>query len=49
MVTDLDTKNNDIRILLKKSPSHGHIELHGVIMLEGEKFTLGDLHSHSVR
>ncbi|KAJ6662587.1 hypothetical protein lerEdw1_011724 [Lerista edwardsae] len=49
MVTDLDTKNSDIQILLKKSPSHGHIELRGVTMLEGEKFTLGDLHSHSVR
>ncbi|XP_053105510.1 FRAS1-related extracellular matrix protein 1-like isoform X2 [Hemicordylus capensis] len=49
IVTDLDTKNSDIRIQLKKSPSHGHIELHGLLMLEGEKFTLEDLHSYNVR
>ncbi|XP_062991152.1 FRAS1-related extracellular matrix protein 1-like [Elgaria multicarinata webbii] len=49
MVTDLDTKNSDIQIELKKSPLHGHIELHGVVMLEGETFTLWDLHSSNVR
>uniref|UniRef100_A0A803TDN2 Calx-beta domain-containing protein n=1 Tax=Anolis carolinensis TaxID=28377 RepID=A0A803TDN2_ANOCA len=48
MVTDLDTKTSDIKIELKKSPLHGHIKLHGDIMLEGEKFTLWDLHSSNV-
>ncbi|KAJ7332654.1 hypothetical protein JRQ81_014834, partial [Phrynocephalus forsythii] len=49
MVTDLDTKNSDIQIELKKSPVHGHIELHGVVMLEAEKFTFWDLHSSKLR
>lgn len=49
MVTDLDTKDSNIRIELKKSPSHGRIELHGRVMLEGEQFTLGDVHSYHVR
>ncbi|XP_061489211.1 FRAS1-related extracellular matrix protein 1-like isoform X3 [Rhineura floridana] len=49
MVTDLDTKNSDIQIELKKSPSHGHIELHGFVMLEGDKFTLLDLQSSNIR
>ncbi|KAH0618554.1 hypothetical protein JD844_017886 [Phrynosoma platyrhinos] len=48
MVTDLDTKTSDIQIELKKSPLHGHIKLHGDTMLEGEKFTLWDLHSSNV-
>ncbi|XP_072853809.2 FRAS1-related extracellular matrix protein 1 isoform X1 [Pogona vitticeps] len=49
LVTDVDTKTSDIQIELKKSPLHGHIELHGVAMLEAEKFTLWDLHSSKVR
>uniref|UniRef100_A0A670JJE5 FRAS1-related extracellular matrix protein N-terminal domain-containing protein n=1 Tax=Podarcis muralis TaxID=64176 RepID=A0A670JJE5_PODMU len=49
MVTDVDTKNSDIQIELKKLPLHGHIELHGLVMSEGDKFTLWDLHSSKVR
>ncbi|CAI5777043.1 FRAS1-related extracellular matrix protein 1-like isoform X1 [Podarcis lilfordi] len=49
MVTDVDTKNSDIQIELKKLPLHGHVELHGLVMSEGDKFTLWDLHSSKVR
>ncbi|XP_060629597.2 FRAS1-related extracellular matrix protein 1-like isoform X2 [Anolis sagrei] len=48
MVTDLDTKTSGIKIELRKSPLHGYIKLHGDIMLEGDKFTLWDLHSSNV-
>ncbi|XP_048351926.1 FRAS1-related extracellular matrix protein 1-like isoform X3 [Sphaerodactylus townsendi] len=48
MITDKDTKNSDIQIKLKKSPSCGHIQLHGHVMLEEEQFTLEDLYSSSV-
>nr|XP_056700742.1 FRAS1-related extracellular matrix protein 1-like [Euleptes europaea] len=48
MVTDKDTKNSDIHIKLKTSPSYGHIGLHGHVMLQEEQFTLEDLYSSSV-
>ncbi|XP_069498160.1 FRAS1-related extracellular matrix protein 1-like [Ambystoma mexicanum] len=49
MVTDRDTKNDDIRVQLKKGPQHGNIELQGVILQDGDMFTLGDLHSFKIR
>ncbi|CAM4716016.1 unnamed protein product [Lepidochelys kempii] len=48
MVSDLDTRDDDLRIQLKKCPQYGHIELHGLIQ-EGDMFTLEDLQSYKVR
>uniref|UniRef100_A0A674KAF2 FRAS1-related extracellular matrix protein N-terminal domain-containing protein n=1 Tax=Terrapene triunguis TaxID=2587831 RepID=A0A674KAF2_9SAUR len=48
MVSDLDTRD-DLRIQLKKRPQYGHIELYGLIMQEGDMFTLEDLQSYKVR
>nr|XP_033771844.1 FRAS1-related extracellular matrix protein 1-like [Geotrypetes seraphini] len=49
MVTDVDSKKDDLRIQLKKRPHRGNIEIHGIIMLEGDMFTLQELHSFNVR
>ncbi|KAM9130325.1 LOW QUALITY PROTEIN: FRAS1-related extracellular matrix protein 1-like, partial [Pangshura tecta] len=48
MVSDLDTRD-DLRIRLKKCPQYGHIEQYGLIMQEGDMFTLEDLQSYKVR
>ncbi|XP_030062909.1 FRAS1-related extracellular matrix protein 1 isoform X2 [Microcaecilia unicolor] len=49
MVTDVDSKKDDLRIQLKRRPHHGNVDIHGVIMLEGDMFTLQELHSFKVR
>nr|XP_006002762.1 PREDICTED: FRAS1-related extracellular matrix protein 1-like [Latimeria chalumnae] len=49
MVTDIDTRNSDIRIQLKRKPMNGNSELQGHIMLEGDMFTLEDLDLFKVR
>ncbi|XP_078525857.1 FRAS1-related extracellular matrix protein 1-like [Lissotriton helveticus] len=49
MVTDIDTRNDDIRVKVKKRPLHGTVEAHGVILQEGDMFTLGDLQTFKVR
>ncbi|XP_029473303.1 LOW QUALITY PROTEIN: FRAS1-related extracellular matrix protein 1-like [Rhinatrema bivittatum] len=49
IVTDADSKRDDLRIQLKKRPHHGNIEVHGAVMLEGETFTLQELNSFNVR
>uniref|UniRef100_A0A8C4YTM9 FRAS1-related extracellular matrix protein N-terminal domain-containing protein n=1 Tax=Gopherus evgoodei TaxID=1825980 RepID=A0A8C4YTM9_9SAUR len=47
MVSDLDIRD-DLRIQLKICPQYGHIELYGLIMQEGDMFTLEDLQSYEI-
>ncbi|XP_075472114.1 FRAS1-related extracellular matrix protein 1-like [Ascaphus truei] len=49
LVTDVDTKDGDLRILLKTRPRHGNVEVHGVVMSDGNAFNLEDLRSFKVR
>ncbi|XP_075037866.1 FRAS1-related extracellular matrix protein 1-like [Mixophyes fleayi] len=49
VITDVDTRSEDLRILLKTRPLHGKVELQGVVMSEGNTFTLEELHSFKVR
>uniref|UniRef100_A0A4W3JEP0 FRAS1-related extracellular matrix protein 1 n=1 Tax=Callorhinchus milii TaxID=7868 RepID=A0A4W3JEP0_CALMI len=43
LVTDIDTKEENIRVLLQRKPVNGEVEVDGVIMIEGDMFTLKDL------
>ncbi|KAM4642173.1 FRAS1-related extracellular matrix protein 1-like [Discoglossus pictus] len=49
LIKDMDTKPENLRILLKSRPLHGNIEVHGVVMSEGDMFTLEELLSFKVR
>ncbi|XP_053325499.1 FRAS1-related extracellular matrix protein 1-like [Spea bombifrons] len=49
IITDVDTKNEDLRIVLKVPPRHGNVEVHGVVIPEGNIFTLEELNSFKVR
>ncbi|XP_028668320.1 FRAS1-related extracellular matrix protein 1b [Erpetoichthys calabaricus] len=49
LVADVDTNPDNLRLQLKLKPRHGHVELNGSPMLEGDVFTLGDLRGFRVR
>lgn len=48
-ISDVDTKEEDLRIILKSRPLHGNLELRGVILPEGGSFNLEDLRALKVR
>ncbi|XP_067839790.1 FRAS1-related extracellular matrix protein 1a isoform X3 [Heptranchias perlo] len=49
LVTDVDTKEDHIRVMLQKKPMHGEVEVDGIPMIEGNMFTLEDLRTFKVR
>ncbi|MGH0158379.1 UNVERIFIED_CONTAM: hypothetical protein FKN15_035475 [Acipenser sinensis] len=49
LVRDVDSREEDLRVQLKRRPQHGDIELQGLAMLEGDFFTLQDLQAFKVR
>ncbi|XP_069777597.1 FRAS1-related extracellular matrix protein 1a [Narcine bancroftii] len=49
LVTDVDTEEDLIKVLLQKRPVHGEVEVNGVPMIEGNIFTLADLKKFKVR
>ncbi|GCB75045.1 hypothetical protein scyTo_0017283 [Scyliorhinus torazame] len=49
LVTDVDTKEYYIRILLQRKPVHGVVAMDGVPMTEGNMITLEDLRQLKVR
>ncbi|XP_067886857.1 FRAS1-related extracellular matrix protein 1a [Heterodontus francisci] len=49
LVTDVDTKEDHIRVMLQKKPVHGVVEVDGVSMIEGNMFTLEDLRQFKIR
>ncbi|XP_078426640.1 FRAS1-related extracellular matrix protein 1a isoform X1 [Cetorhinus maximus] len=49
LVTDVDTKEDHIRVMLQKKPVHGVVEMDGVPMIEGNMFTLEDLRQFKIR
>ncbi|KAK1165439.1 FRAS1-related extracellular matrix protein 1b [Acipenser oxyrinchus oxyrinchus] len=49
LVRDVDSKEEDLRVQLKRRPQHGDIELQGLAMLEGDFFTLQELQAFKVR
>lgn len=48
-LSDVDTKEENLRIILKSRPLHGNLELRGVILPEGGSFNLEDLRALKVR
>ncbi|XP_018409339.1 PREDICTED: FRAS1-related extracellular matrix protein 1-like [Nanorana parkeri] len=49
VLSDVDTKEENLRIILKSRPLHGNLELRGVILPEGSSFNLQDLRALNVR
>uniref|UniRef100_A0ACB8ESF7 FRAS1- extracellular matrix protein 1 n=1 Tax=Sphaerodactylus townsendi TaxID=933632 RepID=A0ACB8ESF7_9SAUR len=49
LVSDEDTKLENIHILLLRPPLHGTVELDGIPMTQGDKLTWEDLHMSRVR
>ncbi|XP_021236603.1 FRAS1-related extracellular matrix protein 1 isoform X3 [Numida meleagris] len=49
LISDVDTKQEHLLLLLQRQPQHGTVELDGVPMKEGDKLSCGDLHTLSVR
>ncbi|XP_051875456.1 FRAS1-related extracellular matrix protein 1a isoform X2 [Pristis pectinata] len=49
LVTDVDTEEDYIKVVLQKKPAHGEVEMNGVPMIEGNMFTLADLKKFKVR
>ncbi|KAM4022473.1 FRAS1-related extracellular matrix protein 1-like isoform 1-T2 [Anomaloglossus baeobatrachus] len=49
VISDEDTKVENLRIGLKSGPRHGNVELHGVPITEGSTFSLEELRSYKVR
>uniref|UniRef100_A0A669QDU3 FRAS1-related extracellular matrix protein 1 n=1 Tax=Phasianus colchicus TaxID=9054 RepID=A0A669QDU3_PHACC len=48
LVSDVDTKQEHLFLLLQQQPQHGAVELDGVPMKEGDKLSCGDLRSLAV-
>ncbi|OCT84853.1 FRAS1-related extracellular matrix protein 1 [Xenopus laevis] len=48
-ITDVDTKMENLNIVLKTRPLHGRVEVHGVTMSEGDVFTVEELTAFKVR
>ncbi|XP_068095487.1 FRAS1-related extracellular matrix protein 1-like [Hyperolius riggenbachi] len=49
VISDVDTKEDQIRIVMKSRPTHGNLELHGVTLSEGGSFKVEDLRTLKVR
>lgn len=49
LISDVDTKQEHLFLLLQRQPQHGVVELDGVPMSEGDRFSCGHLHTLAVR
>lgn len=49
LVSDVDTKQEHLLLLLQRQPQHGAVELDGVPMKEGDKLSCADLRTLAVR
>ncbi|XP_075688196.1 FRAS1-related extracellular matrix protein 1-like [Rhinoderma darwinii] len=49
VISDEDTKSENLRIVMKSGPQHGNVELHGVRITEGSTFSLEELRTLKVR
>ncbi|XP_071985264.1 FRAS1-related extracellular matrix protein 1-like isoform X2 [Engystomops pustulosus] len=49
VISDEDTKSENLRIVLKSAPRHGNVELHGLPITEGKTFSLEELRTYKVR
>ncbi|XP_074851018.1 FRAS1-related extracellular matrix protein 1 isoform X3 [Carettochelys insculpta] len=49
LMSDMDTKQENLFIYLQRQPLHGVVELDGFPMKEGDRFTCKDLHTLKVR
>ncbi|XP_060618381.2 FRAS1-related extracellular matrix protein 1 isoform X3 [Anolis sagrei] len=49
LISDVDTKLENIRVQLLRPPSHGTVELGGIPIDEGDQLTCDDLHKSKVR
>ncbi|XP_010193932.1 FRAS1-related extracellular matrix protein 1 isoform X2 [Colius striatus] len=48
-ISDMDTKQEHLLLLLQRQPQHGAVELDGIPMNEGDRLSCGDLHTLAVR
>ncbi|NWI59313.1 FREM1 protein, partial [Calyptomena viridis] len=49
LISDADTKQEHLFLLLRRQPQHGVVELDGNPMSEGDRFSCGDLRTLAVR
>ncbi|KAK2531209.1 Frem1, partial [Columba guinea] len=49
LISDVDTKQEHLFLLLQKQPQHGLVELDGFPMKEGDRLSCGDLRTLAVR
>ncbi|NXW89537.1 FREM1 protein, partial [Alopecoenas beccarii] len=49
LISDVDTKQEHLHLLLQKQPQHGVVELDGFPMKEGDRLSCGDLRTLAVR
>ncbi|OXB56327.1 hypothetical protein ASZ78_001128 [Callipepla squamata] len=49
LISDMDTKQEHLLLLLQRQPQHGTVELDGVPMKKGDKLSCGDLRTLAVR
>nr|XP_038026303.1 FRAS1-related extracellular matrix protein 1 isoform X8 [Anas platyrhynchos] len=49
LISDVDTKQEHLFLLLQRQPQHGVVELDSVPMSEGDRFSCGDLRTLAVR
>lgn len=49
LISDVDTKEEYLLLLLQRQPQHGAVELNGIPMNEGDRLSCRDLHTLSVR
>ncbi|NXC41076.1 FREM1 protein, partial [Penelope pileata] len=49
LVSDVDTKREHLLLLLQRQPQHGAVELDGVPVKEGDRFSCRDLHTLALR
>ncbi|XP_072716396.1 FRAS1-related extracellular matrix protein 1 isoform X1 [Ciconia boyciana] len=49
LISDVDTKQEHLLLLLQRQPQHGAVELDGIPMNEGDRLSCGDLRTLAVR
>ncbi|XP_010135349.1 PREDICTED: FRAS1-related extracellular matrix protein 1, partial [Buceros rhinoceros silvestris] len=49
LISDVDTKQEYLLLLLQRQPQHGAVELNGIPMNEGDRLSCGDLRTLAVR
>lgn len=49
LISDVDTKQERLLLLLQRQPQHGVVELDGIPMNEGDRLSCGDLRTLAVR